>query len=165
MDQFTFEGGLSAWFVSYNCFQPFHAQWILFACSFSLRVTKVFTEHGWILIRQWYGFSKSNSLPSKVRLSTRCFFQSSSIEVDIFLIYFIRALISCTRYMYSIDFSSGRTENKRWRSYFLTGLKHGAILYNARTTNAPIWLAYSLKSNFSELPQDSVLCRFSAVEK
>ena len=25
-----------------------------------------------------------------------------------------------------------------------------------RTTNAPFWLAYSLKSNFSELQQDSV---------
>ena len=51
-------------------------------------------------------------------------------------------------------------------------LKHGAILYNEadnqnsqRTANALIWLAYSLKSNFSEFQQDSVFCQFSAVEK
>ena len=41
---------------------------------------------------------------------------------------------------------------------FTHHFKHGAILYNKsqRTTNAPIWLAYSIKSNFSALPQNSV---------
>ena len=34
-----------------------------------------------------------------------------------------------------------------------------------RTANAPIWLVYSLKSNFSELSQDSVFMPVSGVEE
>ena len=40
-----------------------------------------------------------------------------------------------------------------------------SVRESQRTANASIWLAYSLKSNFSELPQDSVFVSVFTVEK
>ena len=71
---------------------------------------------------------------------------------------------SCTLLISSWERNKNKTSEHPFKSVhlntersYITGLRCSACQSQSqRTANAPIWLAYSLKSNFSKLQQDSV---------